>query len=271
VTDGPFTGDKWKLKVKEDPGDFSFLQRDLGADPTAPALPTVGLQNAILNLAAYDSSPWAGVTNTFRWQCETGLHNLTQRFIGGSMDTAASPNDPLFFLHAANMDRLYAMWQGLHQASAHYLPVTGGAPGHNLNDLLIFNASGTGPFQTVATPASVAGHHTLDYLYDTEAQVSLGELKIPAAHLQVLYGLINDAPGATITLNGNVIQVPGGQIPLGAGDPWTQLAPGARDNLIGCAVNELAAQISNPNARSQLQAAAAALTAKTGKVRAASP
>lgn len=267
VTDGPFARDKWKLNVKEDPGDSNSLQRDFGADGTAPALPTAGLQNAVLNVTTYDASPWRGVANTFRWQCETALHNLTQRFIGGTMDSMTSANDPLFFLHHANIDRLYAVWQGLHQASAHYLPVTGGQQGHNLNDALIFNTSGAAPFHTEATPASVMNHRTLGYQYDTEAQVSLGGMKIPAAHLQILYGIVNDPSGAAITPNGNIIHLPGGQIPVNPGDPWTQLSPAARDTLIGLAVNELATQIGNAGARNQLQTAVAALT---GKVRAAS-
>jgi len=267
VADGPFTGDKWKLNVKEDPGDSNALQRDFGADGTAPALPTAGLENAVLNVATYDASPWRGVANTFRWQCETALHNLTQRFIGGTMDSMASPNDPVFFLHHANIDRLYAVWQGLHQASAHYLPVTGGQQGHNLNDLLIFNTTGTAPFHTSATPASVMNHHLLGYQYDTETQMSLGGLKIPAAHLQILYGIVNDASGAVRTPNGNIIHVPGGALPISPGDPWTQLSPAARDTLIGQAVHELAAQIGNTGARNQLQAAVASLT---GKARAAS-
>jgi tyrosinase len=262
VNDGPFASDKWKVTVREDPGDSNYLQRDLGSDPTAPALPTLGLQNAVLNVATYDSSPWHGVTNSFRWQCETALHNLTLRFIGGASETTAAPNDPVFFLHAANIDRLYAMWQGLHQASAHYLPVAGAAQGHNLNDLLIFHASGIAPFQTNATPATVVNHHTLGYQYDTEAQGSLGALKIPAAHLQILYGIINDAPGAAITPSGHMISVPGGQIPIGPGDPWTQLSPAARDTLIGCAMNELAAQIGNTDARKKVQSAVSALTSK---------
>jgi len=271
VMDGPFARDKWKLNVKEDPGDSNSLQRDLGADPTAPALPTAGFETAVLSLATYDSSPWHGVANTFRSQCETALHNLTLRYVGGTLDTTASANDPVFFLHAANIDRLYAVWQGLHQASAHYLPVAGAPQGHNLNDPLIFNTSGTAPFHTNATPASVMDHHTLGYQYDTEAQSSLGALKIPAPHLQILYGLINDAPGASIAPNGNVVQVPGGQIPIGPGDPWTQLSPAARDTLIGFAVNELAAQIGNTNARKQVQTAATALTATGGiRVQAAS-
>jgi tyrosinase len=261
VTNGAFAGEKWKLHVLEDEGDSDILQRDIGTDATAPALPTAGLQNAILNVAAYDSPPWCGVTNSFRWQCETGLHNLIQRYIGGTMDTTASPNDPLFFLHASNVDRLYAVWQGLHQGSAHYLPVVGAPQGHNLNDALIFNTAGAAPFKTSATPATVMNHHTLGYQYDTEAQTSLGALKISAAHFQVLYGILSDQPGTAITPNGNVISVPGGQIPVGPGDCWTQLSPAARDTLIGSAVSELAAQIGNANARNLLQTAVATLTA----------
>jgi len=267
VTDGPFAGGKWKLNVKGDPGDSSSLQRDLGADENSPALPTTSLQNAVLNVATYDASPWKGVTNTFRWQCENALHNPTQRHIGGTMDSMTSPNDPLFFLHHANIDRLYAVWQGMHQASAHYLPVAGSRQGHNLNDALIFHTAGTVPFHSRATPASVMNHHELGYQYDTETQVSLGGLKIPAAHLQVLYGIVNSASGVELTPNGNIIHVPGGHLPISPGDPWTQLSPAARDTLIGMAVSELAAQIGHPSARNQLLAAVASLT---GKFRAAS-
>jgi tyrosinase len=110
VTDGPFAGvSKWTLNVKEDPGDPNFLQRDFGSDVTAPALPTVGLQNSVLNLTTYDATPWHGFTNTFWGQCETALDNLVHRYIGGTMDTLTSPNDPVFFLHHANVDRLYAL------------------------------------------------------------------------------------------------------------------------------------------------------------------
>jgi hypothetical protein len=32
-------------------------------------------------------------------------------YVGGSMNTMASPNDPVFFLHHANVDRLWESWQ----------------------------------------------------------------------------------------------------------------------------------------------------------------
>jgi len=39
-----------------------------------------------------------------------GVHNA----VGGDMATAASPSDPLFWLHHANIDRLWVRWQKKH-------------------------------------------------------------------------------------------------------------------------------------------------------------
>ena len=50
---------------------------------------------------------------TFRaFQAELeGLHGLAHNAVGGTMATAASPADPLFWLHHAFVDRLWARWQ----------------------------------------------------------------------------------------------------------------------------------------------------------------
>jgi tyrosinase len=42
------------------------------------------------------------------------LHDRVHVAVGGNMDTAASPSDPLFFLHHANIDRLWHQWQQAH-------------------------------------------------------------------------------------------------------------------------------------------------------------
>ena len=49
------------------------------------------------------------------------MHNIVHRFIGGDMGTAASPNDPVFFLHHCNIDRIWANWQD-QDAGAGYVP-----------------------------------------------------------------------------------------------------------------------------------------------------
>ncbi|KAK0545118.1 hypothetical protein OC846_005795 [Tilletia horrida] len=41
----------------------------------------------------------------------TGPHAGVHRSIGGEMNNAHSPNDPVFFLHHANVDRLWHYWQ----------------------------------------------------------------------------------------------------------------------------------------------------------------
>jgi tyrosinase len=46
-----------------------------------------------------------------------GIHGGAHNAVGGDMGTARSPNDPLFWLHHANVDRLWARWQRTPQAS----------------------------------------------------------------------------------------------------------------------------------------------------------
>ena len=60
-------------------------------------------------------------------------HNAGHRFIGGHMAGAFSPNDPVFWLHHANVDRIWAQWQDYQVAqnpgSTHdnHWPGSGGA------------------------------------------------------------------------------------------------------------------------------------------------
>lgn len=41
---------------------------------------------------------------------ESGAHNLTHVYVGGDMEDMMSPLDPLFWVHHANIDRLWAQW-----------------------------------------------------------------------------------------------------------------------------------------------------------------
>ena len=120
--DGP---DHWRLVSKDDPGDPDFLARSFGSDPTAMSLPTVADVNAVLSVTPYDSSPWSGGSAGFRSNLEFALHNLVHRYIGGTMGLMTSPNDPVFWLHHCNIDRLWAQWMVLHPGASPYLPVGG--------------------------------------------------------------------------------------------------------------------------------------------------
>ena len=71
----------------------------------------------------------------FRSALEAGprLHNYVHVWVGGSMRMMSSPQDPIFFLHHGNIDRLWALWQD--DGHREY-PVSGRPYGHNLDDLM---------------------------------------------------------------------------------------------------------------------------------------
>ena len=47
----------------------------------------------------------------FTRRLERGPHNAGHRWIGGDMNTMASPRDPAFWFHHAQVDRIWALWQ----------------------------------------------------------------------------------------------------------------------------------------------------------------
>jgi tyrosinase len=65
-------------------------------------LPTRRVVNAVLAEPGYTA---------FQSDLEA-IHGGAHNAVGGDMATSRSPNDPLFWLHHANVDRLFAKWQG---------------------------------------------------------------------------------------------------------------------------------------------------------------
>jgi tyrosinase len=145
-----------------------------------------------LGLAPYDTAPWEDMMRDqhdpsqsmgFRIRLEFALHNSVHRWVGGAMGAMASPNDPVFWMHHCNIDRLWSDWIRSHQGQTPYLPLTGGPPGHNLYDSLIFHAEGQpAPWEGDDRPADVLDHHRLGYRYDTDPaeEVELRMDTIPA-------------------------------------------------------------------------------------------
>lgn len=168
VTTGPFASStgEWTLTVR-DPGDTTtFLTRSFGA---MGSLPTQQGVSAALNVVPYDSAPWNSNSSTntsFRSRLEVVIHNPGHMWVGGSMMAMASPNDPVFWLHHCNIDRLWAEWQRENPA-ANYLPPSGTpnvVAGHGRDDPMPpWNNEASPP-----TPRSVLDHHALGYSYDDE-------------------------------------------------------------------------------------------------------
>lgn len=49
--------------------------------------------------------------SVFQRSLELGAHAAVHIAIGGDMNSASSPSDPIFFLHHANIDRIWSEWQ----------------------------------------------------------------------------------------------------------------------------------------------------------------
>ncbi|MDQ4096663.1 MAG: tyrosinase family protein, partial [Actinomycetota bacterium] len=147
-----------------------------------PSLPTAAqVANCLVEETIYDANPWndgAG-TDGFRnrlegWTGLGSLHNRVHRWVGGSMSPASSPNDPVYFLHHCNVDRLWAQWQREH-SNPPYAPTDADGPvvgtvdltGHRPGDSMQ-------PWGGTTTVGSTFNHHSVGYWYDDEpAEVTL--------------------------------------------------------------------------------------------------
>ena len=238
VTDGHFrrgAPDNWVLKITDNPGDPDFLQRAFGADPSAIALPTGNDVTTALSVTPYELSPYAGNDGGFRAAMEYPLHNLVHRYVGGTMGFMTSPNDPVFWMHHGNIDRLWGEWQRQHPAAAPYLPASGAAQGHNLNDNLIFNSAPPAPWSGSFTPAAVIDSHALGIWYATDApeltlqtpsvvfqDVQQGDLTYRAIVFDVV-SPCNPVALAITLLSAPFVLTPLSSVTLPAGDDLRQL------------------------------------------------
>ena len=174
VTTGGFAHDpnapwSWTVKVKDDVEPDELI-RGIGRDETAADLSSITGsrgQSFALSRDHYDgvfhlnnSQNYMG----FRFFLESNLHNLVHRWVGGNMSTRSSPNDPVFWLHHCNIDRLWAVWQQLHPNAKPFMPDDSGAAarGHNLNDELIYGLTGSVPWAGIDKPAMVVSHRSPD-------------------------------------------------------------------------------------------------------------
>ncbi len=115
------------------------LQRTVGCDKEYPRPPTEADVLAIFEREIYDAPPYNNCAtnqqvsfrqyiegfnleeNRFSPICITAgckMHGLGHLYIGGDMTSLGPPNDPVFFLHHANVDRLWAEWQDRNRRSS---------------------------------------------------------------------------------------------------------------------------------------------------------
>jgi hypothetical protein len=187
VPDGPFKD--WVALIETSTGALvprstPGIVRMLGRDPQGfPTLPTQADVTNCLNEGVYDSAPWRTTSDpSFRnrlegWLRRAGeppeprMHNRVHTWVGGDMQPGTSPNDPVFFLHHCNVDRLWAQWQA-DNPGLPYVPASGGPPEHNATDPMLYLA------RPGVTPNSTLDHHAMGYMYDTEPPVVTQETMV---------------------------------------------------------------------------------------------
>lgn len=146
------------------------LRRAVGRQGALPRLAQVRevLRNQVVyDLSPYSSSSSGGVRNVLEgWVGPARIHNNVHVWVGGDMQLSSSPNDPTFFLHHSNVDRIWAAWQERFP-QARYVPSMT-APAalqfHRIDDALY------SIFEETVTPRQMLNYRTR-YQYDTLADL----------------------------------------------------------------------------------------------------
>lgn len=185
VETGAFAGKtgNWPIaKALDDGGYGPNLKRSQGV--LTPTLPTDEHVQFLMREAFYDVPPWSptspvGFRNRLEgwltkradyryWLDGSQMHNRAHVWVGGHMTANTSPNDPIFWLNHAYVDKLWSDWQAMMvdsmpgmqmPRSDFYVPSKDGPTGHNLDDPLI-------PWNN-ATPRDMLDPAALGYQYDT--------------------------------------------------------------------------------------------------------
>jgi len=209
VVTGSFSGNngQWTLSLFDDDENEPHnpnLRRGLGNNPLVTQLPTSDQVIACQQEVPAYVAPWRAFDHLMPmqgvqavptkpsfsnrlegWYGSGSIHNRVHLWVAGgadginsgSMYWMSSPNDPIFFLHHCNIDRLWAQWQAAHPQEPYHPTGAGneiGPSGHNLNDAMH-------PWGVAVTPSSVLNYHALGYAYEDD-KISLADF---TAALQV--------------------------------------------------------------------------------------
>ena len=142
-------GFRWRVQPALQVGGAPVLNRGSPMDTWPPTAASIAATEA-MNVA----SPGVNAYWAFWRQLEAGarMHNTGHNIVGGYMGNPVfSPNDPLFWLHHAFIDRVWSRWQARRLAGqpgstllSHYPPPTEVSPvngqlppvGHRRDDLM---------------------------------------------------------------------------------------------------------------------------------------
>ncbi|WNG47735.1 tyrosinase family protein [Archangium minus] len=131
----------------------------------------------------YDAPPYNSFSSGFRnflegWEGPARIHNVVHVWIGGDMADSTSPNDPMFYLHHCNVDRIWRAWQ-LRYPNAPYVPAQSASNNlafHRIDDTLYSVFRETTPVTprrvldplSLGAPFSAANHYDYDSMADLQ-------------------------------------------------------------------------------------------------------
>nr|KAJ3415599.1 hypothetical protein HK105_001460 [Polyrhizophydium stewartii] len=113
----------------------------------------------------------------FRSALEEGPHNNVHSAIGGDMALIdMSANDPVFMLHHANVDRMWALWQKMHPALAgSYGGDNADGTAADAGDVIsLFNLIPSQPKRPVSAMLNTTGGAPLCYVYSNSVRAGIG-------------------------------------------------------------------------------------------------
>lgn len=87
------------------------ITRDPGGDPSAPKLPT----SQTIQATVMAKTDYRSFTLALEGAQPFGAHNLVHVWFHGTMSVVpTAPADPMFWMHHAEIDRLWAIWSAAH-------------------------------------------------------------------------------------------------------------------------------------------------------------
>ncbi|KAJ2708124.1 hypothetical protein FB645_000233 [Coemansia sp. IMI 203386] len=134
--------------------DAHCLRRKYSSGSTMPAWHSPEFLTHVMQSSTTYAALRAGVENS--------IHGAVHLALGGDMDTMYSPVDPIFWVHHANIDRLYAQWQAVSPEDRTYM-IDGVAPDNSPADVNMLLTGTTKPACTVMR----LGYGDMCYTYDT--------------------------------------------------------------------------------------------------------
>jgi tyrosinase-like protein len=146
----------WDSTVDRSPSDPLWSNYFLGQFDSAWGLNRALGSGPLSTQQEVEANQGRSTYDTFWPELENPIHNRPHVWVEGVMAMAASPGDPVFYLHHCWIDMLWARWQLAHPGA----PFVSSGAGLGLNK----------PFMEWPdrTPADVLDHHALGYSYDTE-------------------------------------------------------------------------------------------------------